>query len=184
MSQDVNTVSQQGSAVADDECFIRWWSEGKPLKDWGMVFIFHAISCLVGWMCYECWLRKALWLKLIEGDVDDDMWLWVDNNEESLASERPAWHSWYDRLLTEDDWVSASTLDCIVGKYWDGFSSETSAWENAIAKAKEDGCICSTTKCHVMQQWFNMIIWLEGKPAILEVDYKSCLVSYHVIALV
>ncbi|KAI6141193.1 hypothetical protein BKA82DRAFT_22700 [Pisolithus tinctorius] len=240
VSQDVNTVSQQGSALADDECFIRRRSEGKPLKEWRIVFIFRVICCLMDEMRhYFCRLRKALWFKLIEGDVDDDVWLWVDGDEEWLRSKGPYWHPVYDWMFTEDDWVSAesalrrrvdqqrfppvtdrnqrvrsatpeqrlcaiawliassegvaelftshgctpltlstpriaSTLEHIIGKCWYGFPSQTGAWENALAKAKEDGCICSPTDCPAVKQWFNMIIWLEGIPPTLEVGHKSC----------
>ncbi|KAI6148921.1 hypothetical protein BKA82DRAFT_997035 [Pisolithus tinctorius] len=240
MSQDVNTVrSQQGSVLADDECFIRRRSEGEPPKEWTVLFIFDVIRGLMdGVLRYRCLVLEELWLRLIEGDVDDDVWLWVDGDEEWLRSEEPDWHSSHDPYLSENlasaqsalrrrvaqqrcppatarnqrvrsatpgqrlaviVWLIASSkevaelltshgctpptfrtphiaslLDRIVGKYWDGFSSETSAWEKTIAKAKEDGCICSPADCRGMQRWFNMIVWLEGKPPILEVGYKSC----------
>ncbi|KAI6141217.1 hypothetical protein BKA82DRAFT_22726 [Pisolithus tinctorius] len=185
----------------------------------------------------RCRMHKVLWLRLIEGDVDDDVWLWADGDSEWLRSEEPDWAP--RGMLTEDDWVSAEsalrrrvnqrryplltdrnqrvrsatpeqrlsviawliasskevaelftshghtpptfstpriafTLNGIVNKYWDGFPSQTSAWENAIAKAEEDGCICSPEDCYGMQQWFNMIVWLERKLPTLEVGYEPC----------
>ncbi|KAI6148909.1 hypothetical protein BKA82DRAFT_997023 [Pisolithus tinctorius] len=188
---------------------------------------------------YPCRLRKALWLRLIEGDVDDDVWLWVDGDEEWLRSEEPGWHSLYDWRLVGEDWVNAEsalrrrvaqrryppatarnqkvrsatpgqrlcaiawliasskevaelfashgctpptlsssliafTLEPIIGKYWEEFPSQTGAWENAIAKAKGDGCICSPADCPGMEEWFDVVVWLEEKPPILEVGYQSC----------
>ncbi|KIO08839.1 hypothetical protein M404DRAFT_997039 [Pisolithus tinctorius Marx 270] len=188
---------------------------------------------------YRCRLGRALWLRLIEGDVDDDVWLWVDGDEEWLRSKEPYWHLLYNWELTQRDWVRAESalrrraaqqrcppvtdrnqrvrsatpkqrlsaiawliasskevaelftshgrtpptfstryitpvLGGIVGKYWDEFPSQPGAWENAIAKAKEDGCICSPADCLDMKQWFDMMIWSEGRPPILEVGDQSC----------
>ncbi|KAI6000354.1 hypothetical protein F5J12DRAFT_928543 [Pisolithus orientalis] len=101
MSQDV--MSQQGSALADDESFIRRRSEGEPPKEWRMLFIFDVIQDLMGRMRhYHCRMRQALWLRLIEGDVDDDVW---------LRSEKPYWHSWYDWELTQRDGCLSEPYD-------------------------------------------------------------------------
>ncbi|KAI6141243.1 hypothetical protein BKA82DRAFT_729849 [Pisolithus tinctorius] len=54
-----------------------------------VLFVFRVICCLMDRLWCSCRMRQALWLRLIEGDVDDDVWLWVDGDEEWLRSEEP-----------------------------------------------------------------------------------------------
>ncbi|KAI5980865.1 hypothetical protein EDD15DRAFT_2523872, partial [Pisolithus albus] len=62
----------------------------------------------------------------------------------------------------------------MIGTWWDTFPSQTDAWESALTRAEEDGCICSPADCCGMRKWFNMFFWLEGRSPTLEVGYKSC----------
>ncbi|KAI6039536.1 hypothetical protein EDC04DRAFT_1698850 [Pisolithus marmoratus] len=183
-------------------------------------FVFGVIQKLLRLACdfYPCPKLRGLWLQIIEGLVDDDVWLWVDGDEEWLPLRRrialqryptvtgshgkrnerirsatPAQRvcaiAW---LIANSKGVAelfafhgrtpptfrtpkiASILSNIIGKYWDAFPSQASAWENALAKSKEDGCICSPVDCRGMRQWFDMVVWLEGTPPTLEVGYESC----------
>ncbi|KAI6021088.1 hypothetical protein EDC04DRAFT_381297 [Pisolithus marmoratus] len=191
---------------------------------------------------HVCPKIQALWLQILEGEVDDDLWLWVDGDEEWLRENLvpylgihlPAGSEWADaqsalrcrvthqryptvtgshgkrnetvynatpeQRICAIVWLIAnskgvaelfashgltpptfrtpeipSILHHISGRYWNAFPSQTILWENARAKAKEDGCICSPADCRGMRQWFNMIVWLEGTPPMLEVGYECCM---------
>ncbi|KAI6160452.1 hypothetical protein EDD17DRAFT_813006 [Pisolithus thermaeus] len=87
MSQDHTTSSKswQSSALADDERFMRR-SEGQQVyEDRRMGFIWRLIKVLLNRVdCYDCPRTRELWLSIIEGEADDDLWLWVDGDEEWL----------------------------------------------------------------------------------------------------
>ncbi|KAI6100439.1 hypothetical protein EDD16DRAFT_469250 [Pisolithus croceorrhizus] len=86
-------MSRWSSALADDQRFI-WASEELAYKiDWRMVFVWRAIGLLLADVdCYDCPKRRELWLSIIEGNVDDDVWLWVDGDEKWLTQPQiPCW---------------------------------------------------------------------------------------------
>ncbi|KAI6021109.1 hypothetical protein EDC04DRAFT_3143922 [Pisolithus marmoratus] len=239
MTQDIGSISKhpQGGVLEADERFIQsgWESLKEPERR--MALVFDVIHRLLMYFSYS--KLRELWLRIIEGEADDDMWLWVDGDEEWLCEQE--WKWWI--VPNESDWVCAqsalrrrivqqrypsvtgshgkrnervrnatpeqrvsaivwliasskgvaelctshgctpptfrtprivSILSAIIGKYWDGFPSQTSTWENAVTRSREDGCICSQADCHGLRQWFNMMVWLEGTPPMLEVGYTSC----------
>ncbi|KAI6021091.1 hypothetical protein EDC04DRAFT_2901439 [Pisolithus marmoratus] len=235
---------QQGCALADDERFIRWsedmlggWEGGRPS------FVLGVIQKLLEEACDSspCPKVGTLWLQIIEGNADDDVWLWVDGDEAWLRENRMLY--WDSRLPSQSEWADAQsalrrrialqryptvtgsygkrnervrnatpaqrvcaiawlissskgvaelfafhgrtpptfrtleiaiTLSRIVVHYWDAFPSQTSAWENALATSKEDGCTCIRVDCWGLKQCFSMVVWLEGTLPTLEVGYKSC----------
>ncbi|KAI6001452.1 hypothetical protein EDD15DRAFT_1680960 [Pisolithus albus] len=109
MSQDPTTRSgsQRGSVLADDEHFVRRSEEElRKEKDWRMWFVQHVIEELLSdeVKCYSCSGRQELWLRMIEGnDDDDDLWLWVDGDEEWLTKQDR--HYW--GYIDPTDWLSA-----------------------------------------------------------------------------
>ncbi|KAI5982904.1 hypothetical protein EDD15DRAFT_2490069 [Pisolithus albus] len=92
MYQDATTSSgsEQGSALADDEHFIRKSEEevGKE-PDGRILFIWDVIVKLL--YGAGCWVypKPKWWLRIIEGDdnEDDDLWLWVDGDKEWLTKQ-------------------------------------------------------------------------------------------------
>ncbi|KAI5989521.1 hypothetical protein EDD15DRAFT_1304036 [Pisolithus albus] len=109
-SQDPTTscMSQRGSALADDVRFM-WRSEEEPRNlepDGRVKFVWNVIGFL---LCqvkgYDCPRGQELWLRVIEGDDnEDDLWLWVDGDEEWLREQ--TW-IWGDPDPT--DWPSAQS---------------------------------------------------------------------------
>ncbi|KIK21958.1 hypothetical protein PISMIDRAFT_527033 [Pisolithus microcarpus 441] len=110
MSQDPTTSgSQQGSALADDDHFIRKPEEElRREPDRRMRFVWRVIEKLLDEMgCDDCPRRRELWLRIIEGDDDDDdLWLWVDGDEEWLTKQGIL----PDRAIPDStDWLSAQS---------------------------------------------------------------------------
>ena len=67
-------------------------------KDYRMAVIFDAIRKATQHTCH-CWRGnlcpklRELWLEVIEGsDTTDDMWLWVDGDEQWLREKSSLWH--------------------------------------------------------------------------------------------
>ncbi|KAI6029881.1 hypothetical protein PISMIDRAFT_680718 [Pisolithus microcarpus 441] len=95
MSQDPTTSSgsEQGSALADDEHFIRRSAEElRKELDVRMRFVWRVIESLLldEVKCYCCPRVEELWFSIIEGDDDDDdddLWLWVDGDEKWLTKQ-------------------------------------------------------------------------------------------------
>ncbi|KAI6021086.1 hypothetical protein EDC04DRAFT_381090 [Pisolithus marmoratus] len=187
-----------------------------------MLFVVDVIRTVLDWGLgglYPTSTKERLWLQIIEGLVDDDVWLWVDGDEEwfplrrRIALQRyptvtgihgkrnervdnatpaqrvcaiAAWlivsskgvaelFAFHGRTppMFRTPWI-AETLRYIIRDFRDAFPSQTSVWENALVKSKEDGCICSPADCWGMREWFDMMVWLEGTPPTLDVGYKSC----------
>ncbi|KAI6029890.1 hypothetical protein BKA83DRAFT_4489804 [Pisolithus microcarpus] len=87
MSQESTTdsVSRRGSACADDECSEE---ELRIELDERMVYIWEVIGRLLNKKCRDCPKKRELWLSIIEGNTDDDLWLWVDGDEEWLREQQ------------------------------------------------------------------------------------------------
>ncbi|KAI6113832.1 hypothetical protein EV401DRAFT_154293 [Pisolithus croceorrhizus] len=86
MSQDPTTMSQRGNALADDERFIRRSEEElREDQDRRMEYVWGVIEW-IAWEgdCRDSLKEHQLWLSIIEGNVDD-VWLWVDGDEEWLT---------------------------------------------------------------------------------------------------
>ncbi|KAI5986568.1 hypothetical protein EDC04DRAFT_1540002 [Pisolithus marmoratus] len=244
MFPDPTARSQRTNALADDERFIQR-SKEVPARAGFLFYVIHKLL-VEDFHFHFCPKARELWLRILEGKTDDDVWLWVEGDEEWLR-ENPVPYRETTRMnawsLSESDLVDAqSALRCrvakqryptvtgrhgsrnervynatpaqrvcaiawiiagsrgvgelfashgrtpptfrppriadilshIVGECWDAFSAQTSTWDNALAKSKEDGCICSPVASRGMKQWFNMMVWLEDTPPTLEVGYKPC----------
>ncbi|KAI6027234.1 hypothetical protein EDC04DRAFT_3092031 [Pisolithus marmoratus] len=77
--------SQQSCALADDERSVRWTEDMVGgWEGWRASFVSGVIRVLLRPACdpFSCPKVRALWLQMIEGHVDDDVWLWVDGDEE------------------------------------------------------------------------------------------------------
>ncbi|KAI6009208.1 hypothetical protein PISMIDRAFT_19375 [Pisolithus microcarpus 441] len=228
MSQEptTNSVSQRGSACADDERYIRRSEEElRKEPDWRMRFVWRVIEELLEKVeCWDCSRMEESWLRIIEGDCnddDDDPWLWVDGDEKWLTKQeefhwiQPDPSDWLGarsalrRRVTQRRYPSATArneklivsskavaelfashgrtpptfntrdiahtlrriIDC---ECWDAFPSRTDDWTSALTRSKEGGCICSPADCYGMRDWFDMMVWLEGRPPTLVVGNKPC----------
>ena len=63
---------------------------------------------------------------------------------------------------------------------WEVFPENNAAWEEAAKKLEEGGCTClkiSTDTEQRVRCWFNMLMWLDGKPPTLEAigSWTSCM---------
>ncbi|KAI6094894.1 hypothetical protein F5141DRAFT_1222960 [Pisolithus sp. B1] len=83
------SMSRQGIASADDEHFIRRSEEElRKEPDWRMVLVWHVIRRLLEDVaCYGCPRRREVWLSIIEGNADDDLWLWADGDKDWLTKQ-------------------------------------------------------------------------------------------------
>ncbi|KAI6009206.1 hypothetical protein PISMIDRAFT_478548 [Pisolithus microcarpus 441] len=100
--------SQRGSALVDDEHFVRRSEEElRKVPDRRMVFIFRVITELLDEAVYHyCPRVEELWLRIVEGDDDDDdLWLWVDGDEEWLSTSKGEILYWGSPL--PGHWLSA-----------------------------------------------------------------------------
>ncbi|KAI6097193.1 hypothetical protein F5141DRAFT_1220199 [Pisolithus sp. B1] len=106
MFEGSTTRSQRSSALADDERLIRRPEEEPREGDWRMRFVWGVIrTVLDGVQWYACPRRREVWLSIIEGNADDDLWLWADGDTDWLAKhEKP-----YSRWLDPDDWLDAQS---------------------------------------------------------------------------
>ncbi|KAI6001450.1 hypothetical protein EDD15DRAFT_2361856 [Pisolithus albus] len=110
MSQDPTTRSgsQRGSALADDERFVRRSEEELGEEpDTRMKFVWHVIkeSLYDEVDCCSGPGERELWLRTIEGDDEDnDLWLWVDGDEELTKQDRGYWG-----YICSADWLSAQS---------------------------------------------------------------------------
>ncbi|KIJ06592.1 hypothetical protein PAXINDRAFT_20221 [Paxillus involutus ATCC 200175] len=58
----------------------------------------------------QCLKARQLWLQMIEGDDDvDEIWLWVDGDEEWLRQNRDTCGRWFWPKLEEEDLVAAQS---------------------------------------------------------------------------
>ncbi|KIJ13221.1 hypothetical protein PAXINDRAFT_100814 [Paxillus involutus ATCC 200175] len=74
-------------------------------------FVYWILQRSLGWHgCESCPKARELWLQMIEGNDDvDEIWLWVDGDEEWIRQNRDTsrWHFW--PKLEKDDWVAAQS---------------------------------------------------------------------------
>ncbi|KAI6027211.1 hypothetical protein EDC04DRAFT_165727 [Pisolithus marmoratus] len=190
---------------------------------WRVTFVFDVINKWLRLACDfdPCPKVRELWLQIVEGLVDDDVWLWADGDEEWLRGNQGlCWgiglprDGWADaqsalrRRIAEQRyptvtgihekrnerirnatpaqricaiaWLIASSkgvaelfafhgrtpptfrtpkiasiLSNIIGKCWDAFPSQSSSWENALVKSKEDGCIHMFTS---ESSWYEAMV--------------------------
>ncbi|KAI6130765.1 hypothetical protein EDD16DRAFT_1025079 [Pisolithus croceorrhizus] len=98
--------SQRSSALAYDERLIRRPEEEPREGDWRMRFVCGVLERLLPEKaCYGCPRRREVWLSIIEGNADDDLWLWADGDTDWLAKhEKP-----YLALLNPDKRLDAQS---------------------------------------------------------------------------
>ncbi|KIJ08675.1 hypothetical protein PAXINDRAFT_18196 [Paxillus involutus ATCC 200175] len=74
-------------------------------------FVYWVLRGSLEWHgCESCPKARELWLQMIEGNDDvDEIWLWVDGDEEWIRQNRDTsrWHFW--PKLEKDDWVAAQS---------------------------------------------------------------------------
>ena len=213
-------------------------------EDYRMAVILKAIRIATQHECHPwrghlCPKLRELWLEMIEGsDPTDDVWLWMDGDEQWLREKFDRWETLY-HLTTEGhkgNWIDAYSalrrrihrphhnagqlaerirnatpeqrvaaiywltwnsgrvkalaieLGCTplgmfgpgeivenhwtstIRDLWGAFPENTTAWEEATKKLRENGCTClvnTRSEAH-LQAWFNMLTWLDGKAPPLE----------------
>ncbi|KIJ13222.1 hypothetical protein PAXINDRAFT_13972 [Paxillus involutus ATCC 200175] len=78
-----------------------------------VTFLYWALdNATTGWHACETMCPKAreLWLQMIEGNDDvDEIWLWVDGDDEWLQHNRDTSDRWPWPKLKEEDWVAAQS---------------------------------------------------------------------------
>ncbi|KAI6008556.1 hypothetical protein EDC04DRAFT_892978 [Pisolithus marmoratus] len=102
--------SQRSCALADDERSIRWTEELlEEWEGWRASFVFGVIHKLLSEVCdsFSCSNVRALWLRIIEGLVDDDVWLWVDGDEAWHRAKKQGPYGAPTVLLTRSEWADA-----------------------------------------------------------------------------
>lgn len=113
-SEDATGRSSQRGVLADDERVTRL--SGQELlvkKDWRMLLILEVIMkwahhSSVG-MARACSGIQELWCRMIEGDTNEDLWLWVDGDEDWLRRRQPGEILWGSASLSEIDWDRAQS---------------------------------------------------------------------------
>ncbi|KAI6028189.1 hypothetical protein EDC04DRAFT_157093 [Pisolithus marmoratus] len=83
--------SQRSCALADDERSIRCTEDMLGgWECWRASFVLGVIQTLLRPACspFCCSKVRALWLRILEGITDDDVWLWVDGDEEWFREKR------------------------------------------------------------------------------------------------
>lgn len=108
------TGPQCRSILADDERVARLSrQELLEKKDWRMLLILEVI---MKWahpfsfgVTYVCSRLQDLWCRIIEGDSDEDFWLWADGDEDWLRKRQPGTMLWWSANLRELDWDRAQS---------------------------------------------------------------------------
>ncbi|KIJ09515.1 hypothetical protein PAXINDRAFT_17388 [Paxillus involutus ATCC 200175] len=74
-------------------------------------FVYWVLQRSLAWHgCESCPKARELWLQMIEGNDDvDEIWLWVDGDEEWIRQNHDASVLWSYSKLEEEDWVAAQS---------------------------------------------------------------------------
>ena len=238
---------QSSNILADDIACVELSADNLALRGhFRIAVILNAIADGTR----QHWLKVhpkvwELWIRMIEGnDLTDDVWLWMDGDEEWLREHLGPDKDWFCRRNLKGDWVDAQSalcrrinqsrhlrnnagnhrgerirnatceqrlaaiywltfnsdhvkdlaialgrtpqgmfeldymvmdIDSVIRSSWDAFPQDSTAWEVAATKLKEDGCTCQELKEESLRSWFNMLSWLDGKPPKMEViGWYSC----------
>ncbi|KAL4079720.1 hypothetical protein J3A83DRAFT_1149563 [Scleroderma citrinum] len=109
----MNYNYKRSNILADDIAFVDLSADELPLRESSRVSVIYcAIRKATDHWCplgydFMCPKLRELWIQMIEGDNStDDVWLWVDGDEEYI---RKGQLSLFVRDISESDWVDAQS---------------------------------------------------------------------------
>ncbi|KIJ13223.1 hypothetical protein PAXINDRAFT_13973 [Paxillus involutus ATCC 200175] len=100
------------TVLCDDLNFVTLHPDGLGSNHvYRVSFVYWVLQRSLEWHgCESCPKARELWLQMIEGKDDvDEIWLWVDGDEEWIRQDHDANVLWVCSELEKEDWVAAQS---------------------------------------------------------------------------